>query len=186
MSLCEYLSIFIGCGGGVYLFTKTLPLISIEGCGDIGWRLCALLAFAFFAIPPLCLCSTGFKNNRKLCGFVGNCFLILSALAVFCIFYAINVSETTSTEASNNRGDFTSSLQSSCAKQSKDGNNGVVIFKTFPIIVSLAALVVNGIVIFCVMRNLANVCEKRDCAVRKKMVILPHKIINVNFPVFYD
>lgn len=67
-----------------------------------------------------------------------------------------------------------------------DHHRGEIVFSTTPMIISLAFLFVNGLVIFVLMRNLAELIEKRDCAVRKKMVILPHKIINANFPIFYD
>lgn len=89
ISFSEYLSIFVGCGTGVYLFMKMVPLLSIDGCGEIGFRVIALIALVFFAIPPLCLCSTGFKNNKRLCSFVSNFFLFVSGVDLLSIGYAV-------------------------------------------------------------------------------------------------
>jgi len=93
ISISEYLSILIGCGVGVYLLTELLPLLILEGCGEIGIRLIGLIALAFFGIPPTCLCSTGFKNNRKLCSFVSTFFLILSFIDFLTILYIFNISK---------------------------------------------------------------------------------------------
>ncbi|KAL4455754.1 hypothetical protein ABPG74_003164 [Tetrahymena malaccensis] len=174
ISLAEYLSIFFGCGTAVYLFIKLLPLLTIEDCGEIGFRGIALISIFYFSVPPLCLCSTGFKNNKKLCLFVSKFFFVISLINLLLIIYVFSVSYTT---------DKWYKLESQCrnSEQSYQIN-----FQTTQIILCQIFLSINGFVVFALMRNLAKSIEKRDWAVRKKMVILPHKIINVNIPVFYD
>lgn len=92
ISLVEYLSIFFGCGVAIYLFIKLMPLLSIEDCGEIGFRVIALISIFYFTVPPLSLCSTGFKNNKKLCSFVSKCFFAISIINLFSIIYIFSVS----------------------------------------------------------------------------------------------
>lgn len=88
----------VGCGVGVYLFAQLLPLMNVEECGEIGLRISALIALIFITIPPLSLCSTGFKNNKKLCNFVSKCFGLLSLANIFCLAYVLSISRNISAD----------------------------------------------------------------------------------------
>lgn len=125
ISLGEYLIILIGCGVGVYLFTKILNLLSIEDCGEVFLRMIALIALAFFSVPPTCLCSTGFKNNKKLCSFMSKFFLLLNFLNFMSLIYIFHISN-------RPKGADWHTLESSCSLGDSQGSE--ITFKTTPII----------------------------------------------------